>query len=82
MHTARHTAALLTAALITAAGAGYVLRARGDGLIAYCLPEYACVFRSDFPVSALRRIDREMLEKGLYFGTFPELTRALEDFGS
>ncbi len=72
--------ALSAAALYS--GAGYVLRADGGTLSAWRLPEFSCIFRSDTPVRSLRQADREMLEKGLYFSTFPELTRAFEDLGS
>ena len=82
MHWKSFALAFALSAAALSSGTGYLLKADGDALSAYRLPEFSCIFRSDTPVRSLRSADREMLEKGLYFGTFPELTCAFEDLSS
>ncbi len=74
---------LLPAALLVslAAGSDCCLKAV-NGRVAAFDDTGACVRVYDTPLSSLRRQDRELLENGLYFSTFPELTRACEDFCS
>lgn len=75
-------AALLGAAALSTAAPRYCLRAESGAVTAYALPGWRRLPLGAAPVSALRKSDREILEKGLYFSTFPELTRACEDFCS
>ena len=74
----KHIRAILPAALLAAA---FCLRAEGGRLNAY--DGAGTLIRSyETPVSSLRQADRERVENGLYFGTFPELTQGCEDLTS
>lgn len=80
----QRAAALALALVLSCAGAAprYCLRAENGLAAAFDVRTGARLPLPDTPLGALRAADRAMLENGLVFGTFPELTRACEDLCS
>lgn len=77
-----HLSAALAAAALLAGAPRYQLRIEQGAVAAFDLADGTRLPLSGVPAASLRECDRAMLENGLSFGTFSELTRACEDLCS
>ncbi len=76
---------LLPAALSltqTARDDGYILRTENGTVCIFDAQTGERLSQTDTPAASLPEADRRTLEKGVYCGTFPELTQACEDYCS
>ena len=61
---------------------GYILRTENGTVCIFDARTGAQLSKTDMPAASLPETDRRALEEGIFLGTFPELTRACEDYCS